>query len=82
MQRSNPEIPFPDLYEATISELQDGLESGRFKSIHLVKVRRCLSSVSYSVMVAGILGENRGSKSEGRSSSCGFRHQRYRYPSS
>ena len=38
MQGSNSEIVLPDLYEATISEIQDGLESGRFKSTHLVKV--------------------------------------------
>jgi hypothetical protein len=30
---------FPDLYEASISELQAGLDSGHFTSVHLVKVR-------------------------------------------
>lgn len=36
----DPEInmDLPDLYEATISDIQEGLESGRFKSTHLVKV--------------------------------------------
>ena len=29
----------PDLYEASISELQYGLEEGHFKSVDLVKVR-------------------------------------------
>ena len=29
---------FPDLYEASISELQDGLEKGQFTSVDLVKV--------------------------------------------
>lgn len=38
MQGSDPDIDLPDLYEATISEIQDGLESGQFKSTHLVKV--------------------------------------------
>ena len=37
------EIVLPDLYEATISELQDSLKSGLFKSTHLVKVF-CASS--------------------------------------
>ncbi|KAF8548295.1 amidase signature enzyme [Imleria badia] len=31
------EIVLPDLYEVTISEIQGGLESGRFRSTHLVK---------------------------------------------
>ena len=30
---------FPDLYEASISELQAGLDNGHFTSVHLVKVR-------------------------------------------
>ncbi|KDQ56681.1 hypothetical protein JAAARDRAFT_36172 [Jaapia argillacea MUCL 33604] len=29
--------PFPDLYEASISELQEGLDTGRFTSVDLVK---------------------------------------------
>ena len=29
---------FPDLYEASISELQDGMERGLFTSVDLVKV--------------------------------------------
>jgi amidase len=29
---------FPDLYEASISELQEGLELGQFTSVDLVKV--------------------------------------------
>lgn len=36
MRGSDAEI---DLYEATISEIQDGLENVRFTSTHLVKVR-------------------------------------------
>lgn len=31
-------INFPDLYEASIAELQDGLERGHFTSVDLVKV--------------------------------------------
>lgn len=30
--------PFPDLYEASIAELQDGLQRGLFTSVDLVKV--------------------------------------------
>lgn len=30
--------PLPDLYEASISELQEGLEKGLFTSVDLVKV--------------------------------------------
>ena len=29
---------FPDLYESGITDLQEGLEKGRFTSVHLVKV--------------------------------------------
>lgn len=29
---------FPDLYEASVTELQDGLERGDFTSVDLVKV--------------------------------------------
>ena len=32
------EITFPDLYEASIAELQDGLAKGHFSSVDLVKV--------------------------------------------
>ena len=35
--RSTP--TFPDLYEASIAELQAGLEKGHFTSVDLVKVR-------------------------------------------
>jgi hypothetical protein len=31
-------VQLPDLYEASISELQDGLEHGHFTSVDLVKV--------------------------------------------
>lgn len=31
--------PLPDLYEATIAELQAGLDAGHFTSVDLVKVR-------------------------------------------
>ena len=29
---------FPDLYEASVLELQAGLDAGHFSSVHLVKV--------------------------------------------
>ena len=31
-------VQLPDLYEASIAELQDGLENGHFTSVDLVKV--------------------------------------------
>ncbi|KLO18977.1 amidase signature enzyme [Schizopora paradoxa] len=34
---ASAEITFPDLYEASIAELQDGLEKGHFSSVDLVK---------------------------------------------
>ena len=33
------ETVFPDLYEASVLELQEGLEAGHFSSVDLVKVR-------------------------------------------
>lgn len=32
-------VQLPDLYEASIAELQDGLKHGHFTSVDLVKVR-------------------------------------------
>jgi hypothetical protein len=32
-------MAFPDLYEASITELQDGLQGGLFTSVDLVNVR-------------------------------------------
>lgn len=59
MRRSDAEFDLPDLYETTISEIQRGLESGRFKSTHLVKVLcPSLSFASYNITFVGILGEN------------------------
>ncbi|KAF8062472.1 amidase signature enzyme [Lyophyllum atratum] len=34
---SKPEVVFPDLYEASVTELQAGLEAGHFSSVDLVK---------------------------------------------
>lgn len=34
----NAAPPFPDLYEASVAELQDGLQKGLFTSVDLVKV--------------------------------------------
>lgn len=36
---SGLEMPLPDLYEASIAELQDGLQNKAFTSVDLVKVR-------------------------------------------
>ena len=38
------EIQFPDLYEASIAELQDGMSKGLFTSVDLVKVTPVLSN--------------------------------------
>lgn len=38
-------IPLPDLYEASISELQDGLERGHFTSVDLVRVRYFIATL-------------------------------------
>ena len=35
-------VTFPDLYEASITELQEGLEKGHFTSVDLVKVHHYL----------------------------------------
>ncbi len=37
--RSLGKDSFPDLYEASVLELQDGLDAGRFTSVDLIKVR-------------------------------------------
>lgn len=33
-----PDDVFPDLYEASVEELQNGLEAGHFTSVDLIKV--------------------------------------------
>jgi hypothetical protein len=38
VQEVSRSIQLPDLYEAGIAELQQGLEKGRFTSVDLVKV--------------------------------------------
>lgn len=43
--RSKP-IVFPDLYEASIEELQNGMEAGHFTSVDLVKVSCTCTSIS------------------------------------
>ena len=40
---AKPKVVFPDLYEATIAELQDGLTRRHFTSVDLVKVTLELS---------------------------------------
>jgi amidase len=41
---------FPDLYEASVTSLQAGLDAGQFSSVDLVKVLLCKSSVSFSIL--------------------------------
>ena len=56
---------FPDLYEASIAELQDGLQKGLFTSVDLVKVGTVRPpwirhSIDWGI---GVLREDRGSQS-------------------
>ena len=39
------QVQFPDLYEASIAELQDGMSKGLFTSVDLVKVTPVLSNL-------------------------------------
>jgi len=38
-EQHKPQVEFPDLYEASVLELQQGLDAGHFSSVDLVKVR-------------------------------------------
>jgi amidase len=38
-EQNEPQVRFPDLYEASVLELQHGLDAGHFSSVDLVKVR-------------------------------------------
>ena len=49
VEAHKPTVNFPDLYEASLVELQNGLQKRQFTSVDLVKVRtplldRCFSS--------------------------------------
>jgi hypothetical protein len=37
-EKHKPQVQFPDLYEASVLELQQGLDAGHFSSVDLVKV--------------------------------------------
>jgi len=37
-KQHRPQVQFPDLYEASVLELQQGLDAGHFSSVDLVKV--------------------------------------------
>jgi len=39
VEQHQPQVQFPDLYEASVLELQQGLDAGHFSSVDLVKVR-------------------------------------------
>lgn len=57
--------PFPDLYEASIADLQDGLQKGLFTSVDLVKVwsDTCIHADYHSrYALLGLLCANRGSE--------------------
>ena len=50
IDNENANVTFPDLYEASIAELQAGLEKGLFTSVDLVKVPSFIFSLtSYSL---------------------------------
>jgi len=59
---------FPDLYEASVLELQAGLEAGDFSSVDLVKVLGCQQSLAYIKLTLsvdiGVLRSNRRSEPE------------------
>ena len=38
-EQNEHQVQFPDLYEASVLELQQGLDGGHFSSVDLVKVR-------------------------------------------
>ena len=42
-------VVLPDLYEASIAELQDGLVNGHFSSLQLVKVNCCFTYLMQSL---------------------------------
>jgi hypothetical protein len=44
---------FPDLYEASVEELQRGLEAGSFTSVDLVKVRGAIAYSPFSKIHTG-----------------------------
>jgi amidase len=43
-------LKYPDLYEATIAELQEGLARGHFSSVELVKVSHAASRSSIQTL--------------------------------
>jgi amidase len=47
---ARPSSKFPDLYEATLAELQEGMEKGHFTSVDLVKVSLLVSSLASVVL--------------------------------
>ena len=61
--RATSASAFPDLYEASIAELQDGMEKGHFTSEDLVKVSlfNCLKQDLAFDQELGILCKDRGS---------------------
>lgn len=64
-EASSSSVTFPDLYEASIEELQVGLEKGHFTSVDLVKVSASLEI--FSVVVHALLLDRRTSLASTRS---------------
>jgi len=46
-EQHKPQVHFPDLYEASVLELQQGLDEGHFSSVDLVKVVAILCTSSH-----------------------------------
>lgn len=46
-KQHKPQVHFPDLYEASVLELQQGLDEGHFSSVDLVKVVTILCTSSH-----------------------------------
>lgn len=74
--------PLPDLYEASISELQDGLSKGYFTSVDLVQAsiprppgthRATASNIVY--LDIGVFCSHRGGQSSRRKFACRYRDE-------
>ena len=67
---------FPDLYEASVLELQVGLERGHFSSVDLVNVSFQSMTLGYLVIVIlpviGLLRSNRRSQPQRTRTPCSY----------
>jgi hypothetical protein len=78
--RSQIEDVFPDLYEASVEDLQQGMEAGQFTSVDLVKVGLLSFGASFKLIMIccrqiGVLCQDRRSQSSGPIPTCCPRDQ-------